>query len=306
MPKTRMKEVHHAMHSESSYSLIRADPRLYASYFATYRKNIWFRPSWSAVQAMMSDAEDCYWVMQANRRVAGITLSAHTLGSCFVLPPFGFSDALAAFLRDACLRISGDSGRIEAFNVLPDQLDSFENAGFVKQSARKCMLRPTERLSSRELADFCCVRPDERTHSASIVRLKHAAFRGGPDEQELRACEQDVRSYFEHHHQGLLEASSLLIHRESNEAAGYCLISMWEDLPLVYDIGVHPEFQRNGLGAYMLTEAIRKLEPYYPVLRLFVTSGNPAEHAYANLGFLSGDAYAHLVYHRESWRETIQ
>ena len=69
------------------YSLVKADPIIYSKYFATYRKNVWFRPSWKHVQEMMAGADDCYWIMSDGIRIAGISISENMLGSLFVIPP---------------------------------------------------------------------------------------------------------------------------------------------------------------------------------------------------------------------------
>ena len=68
------------------YSLVKADPIIYSKYFATYRKNVWFRLSWKHVQ-QMAGADDCYWIMSDGIRIAGISISENMLGSLFVIPP---------------------------------------------------------------------------------------------------------------------------------------------------------------------------------------------------------------------------
>ena len=55
----------------------------------------------------------------------------------------------------------------------------------------------------------------------------------------------------------------------------------------------------------MLCRAIGALEPFFPVMRLFVTAGNKAEELYAGLGFLSGDEYAHLFYEDACEKERL-
>ncbi|NBD23250.1 GNAT family N-acetyltransferase [Paenibacillus glycinis] len=166
------------------------------------------------------------------------------------------------------------------------------------------MIRPTESLALPDLSDFVRVDPDERKPLRAIVALKKAAYRGGLDEDAPEAYLKDTFYCFEHQRrQELNHASSIVFQEATNEFAGYCLVSLWEELPLIYDVAVHPDFRRHGLGRYMLRRAIGALEPFFPVIRLFVTAGNEAEHLYAGLGFLSGDEYAHLVYENDYEKE---
>ena len=120
-----------------------------------------------------------YWVMRDQRRIAGISLADHALGSAFVIPPFSVSEELVRFLTEYCLCMAGNLRRVEAYNVLPEQLSAYESAGFGKRSARKCMIRPTERLALPDVPGFVRVHPEERKHLRAIVELKKAAYRGG-------------------------------------------------------------------------------------------------------------------------------
>ncbi|MFE0556973.1 GNAT family N-acetyltransferase [Paenibacillus sp. NPDC058910] len=80
---------------------------------------------------------------------------------------------------------------------------------------------------------------------------------------------------------------------------GVCFVSLWEDLPLIYEIAVAHAYRGKGLAEYMLRKVIRKLDRYYDVLRLFVTTGNRAELLYTKLGFLPGDELTSMIYTNE-------
>lgn len=292
------------MNTSTSYSLIKADQYMYSKYFATYRKNIWFRPSWLSIQNMMLNASDCYWVTRDNKRVAGISLTENTLGSFFVLPPFTFSVDIASFLKDFATEISEDKSWVDAYNVLPEYINVFNSMGFSKLSTRKCMIRPTEKIvladMKEDMKEYTCVKP-ELEHLSSIILLMNEAYRTGTEERDLDTYQRDVSYFFEHNRQEeLLEASSIIVQKETNEIVGICLVSLWEDLPLIYEIVVLPAFNNQGLGRYMICKAITHLEAFYPVIRLFVTSGNTAEYLYSNLGFLSGEETSHLVFRAET------
>ncbi|MGG4090976.1 GNAT family N-acetyltransferase [Paenibacillus lautus] len=287
-------------HIHPVYSLVKAEPVLYSRYFATYRKNVWFRPSWKHVQQMMADADDCYWIMSGGIRIAGISISENTLGSLFVIPPFGFSQPIAAYLKKYILENITGITRIHAYNVLPEHMAAFAAEGFKPEQARKCMIRPTVDTHSPLLVDqFRCEQP-EPDELVQITRLMMDAYRNSIDDRDGEAFTQDILYYFENNSNDiLLDASSTIVDQQSNEIVGVCFVSLWEDLPLIYEIAVAHAYRGKGLAEYMLRKAIRKLDRYYDVLRLFVTTGNRAELLYTKLGFLPGDELTSMIYTNE-------
>ncbi|MBP2249038.1 GNAT family N-acetyltransferase [Paenibacillus xylanexedens] len=284
---------------ETQYSIKKADQTKYSKCFATYRKNIWFRPSWSFLQQMMLDASDCFWIYRDDKRVAGISLSNNELGSFFMIPPFALTVDIVSFLKDVVVKSSEGSHRVEAYNVLSEHIEVFMNEGFNILSTRKCMIRPTEKIETSLPSDITCVKPNLE-HITSITQLMNEAYCTGPDKRDLDTYRRDLIYYFEHNNQEeVLDASTILVQKETNEIVGVCLVSIWEGIPLIYEIAVKPNYNNQGLGRYMLCKAITHLESVYPVIRLFLTAGNNAEYLYSKLGFLSGEETSHLVFETE-------
>ncbi|MFC9709214.1 GNAT family N-acetyltransferase [Paenibacillus sp. NPDC056933] len=284
------------MNENTPYSLVAANQTSYAKYFATYRKNIWFRPSWGSLQEMMLSASDCYWIYQDTQRVGGISLTSSELGSFFMIPPSMLTVDLVHFLKNYAIQNSREQSKVDAYNVLAEHIDVLKSAGFEVLNTRKCMIRPTEKIENDLGTDFITIKP-QLEHLPSIVQVMNESYRGGMDEGNLDTYQNDVSYYFEHNRQDeLLNASSVLVDKKTNEVVGFCLISMWEDMPLVYDISVKPGYSNQGLGRYMLYKAISLLEDFSPTIRLFVTIGNKADYLYTKLGFLSGEEASHLVY----------
>ncbi|MGG4345824.1 GNAT family N-acetyltransferase [Paenibacillus lautus] len=287
-------------HIHPVYSLVRAESVLYSRYFATYRKNVWFRPSWQHVQQMMADADDCYWILSDGIRIAGISISENTLGSLFFIPPFGFSQPIAAYLKNYILDNITGITRIHAYNVLPEHMAAFVAEGFKPEQARKCMIRPTADTHSPLLVDQFRREQPEPGELVQITRLMMDAYRNRIDDRDGEAFTQDILYYFENNSIDiLLDASSTIVDQQSNEIVGVCFVSLWEDLPLIYEIAVAPAYRGKGLAEYMLRKAISKLDRYYDVLRLFVTTGNRAELLYTKLGFLPGDELTSMIYTNE-------
>ncbi|MGG3836923.1 GNAT family N-acetyltransferase [Paenibacillus thiaminolyticus] len=284
----------------TGYKLIPADARTYSKQFATYRKNVWFRPSWDALQEMMKEATNCYWIVVHGTRVAGVTLTDKAIGSLFLFPPYEWSSSMATFLKEHIVGRSSGSGSIYAYNVLPEHLSAFEAEGFKPLPARKCMIRPTEQQDLALASPYICI-PPEPTQSMVLAELMKEAYRRGTDERPDTQYKEDIDYYFKQVTQETLrDASSILVNQDTNEIVGLCLVSLWEELPLIYEIAVKPAYRGQGLGKYMLRRAVHQLNDTYSVLRLFVTSGNAAEKLYSNLGFLSGDELTDMIYSMHS------
>jgi ribosomal protein S18 acetylase RimI-like enzyme len=95
-------------------------------------------------------------------------------------------------------------------------------------------------------------------------------------------------------------ASTLIYEGNSNKLIGACIIGLGRCItqpavPKVFDIAVHPHYQRRGLATKMLKKALTILKSEYPTLRFGVAIGNPAEAVYYSLGFLPGTAEYRLV-----------
>ncbi|OIA98757.1 hypothetical protein AK95_16495 [Paenibacillus sp. LC231] len=133
-------------------------------------------------------------------------------------------------------------------------------------------------------------------NKSKIVEVFREAYANGPDEREAQVYAEDAERYFDVVDPKLLAASSVVHDRITGEIVGVCMISLWEGLPLVYSIAVLPQHRGMGLATAMLDRALTVLESDYPVLRLFVTTGNQAEQLHRKRGFLSGGEYHHLTY----------
>lgn len=283
----------------ANLSLQLADLQNYSKSFATYRRNVWFRPSWNDIQKMMMEADECYWICDNGQKIGGVSLSELSIGSLFLIPPYELSSSIVKYLRDYLIIRKPENSSIEAFNVLPEHVHIFQQEGFAILQTRKCMIRPTENLLDQVQGLFPSyeyVTPSVQDMDG-LTMLLQEAFRGTPDEQDAATYRGELMNYFTYHSDhDLLEASTMIWNHDHSELVGVCLVSNWEGLPLIYDIAVNPMYRGKGIATSMLRRAISILEEKYPVVWLFVTSGNEAERLYRKLGFYGGDNLSYLVY----------
>lgn len=280
------------------YRLVKADRKMFSKYFATYYKNNWFRPSWGDLTKVLAASDDGYWVVAGEDKAAGVYLSDHSIGLVFGIPPYSITTKMIDYVKSYVLKSWNLTEDLHAYNVLAEQEIAFRENGFVQVESRQCMMRPTEQLETSMDLHFMDRRPTIEDMS-KIVEVFREAYANGPDEREVGVYADDAARYFDVVDPKLLSASSVGYDRTTGEIVGVCLISLWEGLPLVYSIAVLPDHRGMGLASAMLDRALTVLEPDYPVLRLFVTTGNQAEQLYKKKGFLSGGEYQHLKYSME-------
>ncbi|MEC0204904.1 GNAT family N-acetyltransferase [Paenibacillus lautus] len=277
------------------YRLVKADRKMFSKYFATYYKNNWFRPSWGDLTKVLSASDDGYWVISGEDKAAGVYLSDHSIGLVCGIPPYSITTKMIDDVKSYALKSWNMTEGLHAYNVLAEQEIAFRETGFVRVESRQCMMRPTEELDASMDLNYMHRIPTIEDMSM-IVGVFKEAYADGPDEREAQVYAEDAARYFDVVPSKLLGASSVVYDRTTGEIVGVCLISLWEGLPLVYSIAVLPQNRGMGLASAMLDRALTVLEPDYPVLRLFVTTGNQAEQLYRKKGFLSGGEYHHLKY----------
>ncbi len=128
--------------------LIKVETKVFSRYFATYRKNIWFRTSWNSMKDVVSGSSDCFWLINNNEiKVAGVILSKNAIGPLFMIPPFNITFEIVEYLKAKVLEMSGETNLVIAKGVLSDYIDSFVDASFQQLESRSCMIRPTEQLA---------------------------------------------------------------------------------------------------------------------------------------------------------------
>lgn len=268
--------------------------------YVVFKNNLWFRQSYDMALSVLKDAEICYWVKKDGKRIGGVLIEPNYMNCLFLVPPFCEEyGRVVVLLKNLLLTWSDNTKDIIVGGPGPDEVKYYQRAGFRVRESRRCMIRPTEAFTISWSEDYVLAQPS-KAHQMEIAELFHVSFHGGTGAQgaqELDAHNKDGEYYFEHFGDNdlLNRASTIIYDRTTGKIIGACLISLWEQWPLIYDVAVHPSYQGKGLASRMINKALTVLEAQYPVLRLFVTLGNDAELLYHRLGFLPGDEATEMV-----------
>ncbi|GGG14609.1 hypothetical protein GCM10010912_68840 [Paenibacillus albidus] len=279
---------------DEEFELVKANHREFAIYYTTYRENIFFRQSWEKRLNIFSEKIPCYWILLKQQRIGGVCIEPNTLSSFFLEPPFVDMNLVLPKIRQFLLKCSDLSKPIVAFGILPYQTEHFFRLGFLPTESRRVMIRPTKLFEEQELGEELEIIPPNWEHTEKIAALLLESYSGSdsigyPGENTLEQQRSDIEFYFKHNNAEILtSASSIVYNKSNNEMVAVCLISLWEDLPLVSEIAVSPRYRSKRIASKLLKKALTVLSDKYEVLRLFVTVGNSAESLYYNLGFYPG------------------
>lgn len=292
------------------YTLQEAEPQEWGVYYSVYF-NMEYNGFFRDQGLTMEHWRRKFWICRDNRRIGGVVVAPNVIFGLFFIPPFREGLAVVKLLKELLLVWSDRERRITAYEILPDQLDWFAQAGFWPGTFRcRWMQRPTERLQVAWDDDVTGVSPrlaEGPKEEAGLIDaeaiglLLYEGFKDGIDadrrDQRTPAFHhEDVRHYSTQCNDDMLAASTLVYDRVANRLIGACLLSWEGTFPAVYTIAVHPAYRRRGIAAKMLKRALSSLYGRHPILRLYVMQGNEAEAVYASLGFRQGVLETQICY----------
>jgi GNAT superfamily N-acetyltransferase len=288
----------------AGFRLERADPRTFAAHQVLYQgPSPIFLYDWDRAVAMVAEndflADKLFWILDEGYRVGGTIMWPNTMSGLYLEPPFVDLSLVLRALIPLMHAWSDGEAEITAASVLPEQREHFERAGFRLNSVARCMARTTEAFEISWNEGLRLTTPGEEDEER-LIELAHLAHsERGFSPQSLEHRQAMVGRFLGKSQEDEVthQASTLLYDEGNGPLIGACLISLWEGWPLVYDLVVHPAHQRKGLARRLLQHALTALHPTYPVLRLFVGVGNPAESLYYRMGFVPGRALASLKLH---------
>ncbi|MGH4124130.1 MAG: GNAT family N-acetyltransferase [Clostridium sp.] len=278
------------------FALERVEYTEFSKYHSVYhglqKANGWFKKSFDMMRSVVCKDDDYFWIIKDCVKVGGIFIQPNHIGELFVIPPYSDEYKLLKKVKEILVYWSDRNKNIEVSVVELSQIDIYEKIGFIKGESGRWMIRPTEEFKVTWERDFNIVIPKEE-NKLEMAELIFQAFQNDVGLNSTYSVEERVswiEDYFKDNSQieVLNKASTLIYNKKTKELVGVCLISLWQEWPLVWEIAVNPSYAGKGLGTKMLKKALSVLQEEYPVLRLYVTVGNKAENVYHNLGFLKG------------------
>ncbi|MFD0616561.1 GNAT family N-acetyltransferase [Paenibacillus sp. GCM10027629] len=283
----------------SDYSIQSADPEEWGVFCSVYYNmayNGFFRE-----ETYVASGSPAYWICKGDARIGGVRMGPNRIYYLFFIPPFNDAPQVMKGLKQLLLAWSDRSQPIKAFEVLPDQVDLFARVGFWPDAFRcRWMQRPTEHFDVVWGEEFRIetLQREEKSDGSyryvneqEITACEYASFAHGLDatRRGQLAKEDHTPSVDPNYtNEVLMNASTLVYDKQTNELVANCRIGLQGDYAAVYSIGVIPAYRGRGLASLMLQRALSELKGSYPLLRLYVMQGNDAESVYVKLGFVPG------------------
>jgi ribosomal protein S18 acetylase RimI-like enzyme len=279
---------------DNEFSLMHANSKDFAVHYTTYRENVFFRQSWERRITIIGDDIPSFWILLNERRIGGVCLKPNLLWSFFLEPPLTDVYHVLGRLKKYMIELSDPTKPIEVIGILPYQSEHFLRLGFQPIETRRIMIRPTEKFEMVDWGNDFIIKTPTVEYLEEIAQLSYKAYLGKdsigyPTKNTIEQQRSDLEYYFKHNTEELIgNPACLVLDKNNNKLVGACLISMWEDLPLISNLVVDKKYRGKGLASNLLKHSLTTLKEKHEVVRLFVTVGNSAESLYYNFGFLPG------------------
>lgn len=284
---------------DHDYSIRKADSAKWGLYCSTYYNMQYL--GFFREEGFESVERNAYWIYKGESKIGGVRMSPNVIYHLFFIPPFNDSLVVLKLLKKLLIDWSDRSKPINTFEVLPDQVHLYAQAGFWPDEFRcRWMQRPTDHFDIAWSDEFRIERPQiigygqgarRYLQEEEITECNYASFKGS-----LEATRRSKLSYADfipseepnYTNEVLLEASTLVYDRETGQLVANCLLGLQDDYAAVYSICVLPDYRGKGIATMMLKRGLNLIRTKYPILRLYVMEGNEAESVYLNLGFIPG------------------
>ncbi|ADL52677.1 GNAT family N-acetyltransferase [Clostridium cellulovorans] len=271
--------------------LERADSKEFAIYCTTYRnESLNFGKSWDKRCDEIGNFNNCFWINKDNRRIGGVRMEPNYIESLFLQPPFTDTYEMLKILKKLLAYWSDRNKDIYTVGVTASEVECYKRIGFFEKLSLRYMIRPTEEfyLNWEENFNISSVAKEK---ALEISRLFYEAYSDGIDDYAKQTVEEhlpQVEAFLNKELNSTLKNASVLVYdKNNNELIGVCFISLWDEWPEISNLVVKPSYRGTGLAENMIKRALSILKDEYPVLRLNVLVGNPAESLYNKLGFFT-------------------
>lgn len=280
------------------FSLEVAEKDEFSKVYAVYcSEDIGFKNNFEQKMAVVSDDDSCFWIKKDEKIIGGTFLEPNFIEGVFLIPPFDDVYTVLKVIKKILVHWSDKNKDINANVVIPSQVEIYEKLGFRISETGRWMISSTREFEVKWEDKFQVVLPNKE-HTEELGKLFYEAFKTSPGQKfSLKERTEFVEYYFEHnsHIEILNKASSVVFNKETNELIAVCLISEWNEWPLIYDIAVRSDYRGMGIASKLIKKSLTVLKDKYPAIRLYVDGGNDAERIYYDNGFLPGIKVTNLI-----------
>ncbi len=284
------------------FSLQQADPTDWGIYYSIYY-NMEYNGFFKNQGLNMNHWRRKFWIHQGTMKIGGVVIAPNVIFGLFFIPPFNDDIKILKLLKQALLHWSDRSKHINAYEILPNQIDLFSRTGFWPGEFRcRWMQRPTETFIFDSDSNLKISSPEFNTeydqislsNSEEISELSYISYSNTLSGVRRKWTSREfftswTNQFPKQSNEKLRMASTLVHDLTTSQLIGSCLVSLQDEMPAIFNITVAPSHREKGIATKMLKRALSILkEQGYPILRLYVMQGNEAEAVYYNLGFVAG------------------
>lgn len=262
----------------------------YAVYEQLQNYNSFFRKNFKLPK--FEDDNNMFRIMKDDIKIGGVYIEPNYITDLFLIPPYNNEIEVLERLKEILFYWSDETKDIKATVINKERRYSFEKVGFENYESNCFMIRPTKEFDIEFGEKFYIDTPKKENISQMAAVIVEAQDNNpvlGPS--DFNETERWLKEeYFEENpYADLLNKSSTVVYdKETKEMVGLCLMSLWQEWPLIVEISVKPSYEGRGLGTNMIKKALSILKDEFPVVRLYVNMENKAQRLYHNLGFLKG------------------
>lgn len=261
----------------------------YAVYEQLQNYNSFFRKNFNLPKF---EEDSMYSIIKDGVKIGGVYMKPNYITDLFLIPPYNNEIEVLERLKEILVYWSEETKDIKATVINKEGAHSYEEVGFLKCESNCFMIRPTQQLRPEFEDEFYIDRPNNGNVSQMAALIVEAQDNNPVlVTSDLKETERWLKEdYFEENLYAALlnKASTVVYDKETKELVGVCLISLWQEWPLIVEISVKPSYEGRGLGTNMIKKALSVLKDEFPVVRLYVNMENKAQNLYHNLGFLKG------------------
>jgi len=240
---------------------------------------------------------DFWWVVHKHCRIGGVIMEPGHIGSVFTIPPYEDFFNIIRLVTQFQKKLKLSENELSVYDVEDKYKEYYFRLGYRLIKERKAMAVPSRLCDDISWSDKFEVRHLRVSDAKSIVNINIEAYKDTLDPYKVDDIDKEIEDTKNEikiiNKDKFSKESSLIVKYLPNDTyIGYAVVSLWNGLPIIDNIAVLHDYRRKGVAGKLIRHVINRAYGEYPVVRLFVTSGNGAEQVYLDNGFMPGKNYS--------------